>query len=93
MSLIFTFTTPMGIVIGIGISSSYNPNSTAALLTQGIFDAVSAGILLYMAFVNLIAVEFTQNVRLRELKTSTKVSYYLAMYSGAGIMALIGRWA
>ncbi|RUS17284.1 Zinc/iron permease [Endogone sp. FLAS-F59071] len=93
MSLIFTLTTPVGIVIGIGISSSYNPNSTAALLTQGIFDSVSAGILLYTAFVNLIAVEFTQNMRLKDLKTSTKVSYYLAMYAGAGIMALIGRWA
>ncbi|RUP44165.1 Zinc/iron permease [Jimgerdemannia flammicorona] len=93
MSLIFVLTTPLGIAIGIGISSTYNPNSTTALLTQGIFDSISAGILLYMAFVNLIAIEFTQNIRMHELGTRTKVSYYLAMYSGAAIMALIGRWA
>ncbi|RUS34027.1 ZIP zinc transporter-domain-containing protein [Jimgerdemannia flammicorona] len=93
MSLIYVLTTPLGIAIGIGISSTYNPNSTTALLTQGIFDSISAGILLYMAFVNLIAIEFTQNMRMHELGTRTKVSYYLAMYSGAAIMALIGRWA
>ncbi len=43
MAFIFTITTPIGIAVGIGIASTYNANSTNALITQGIFDAVSTG--------------------------------------------------
>lgn len=43
MAFIFTITTPIGIAIGIGIASTYNANSTNALITQGIFDSVSTG--------------------------------------------------
>ena len=43
MAFIFAITTPVGIAIGIGIASTYNANSSNALITQGIFDAVSTG--------------------------------------------------
>jgi hypothetical protein len=38
--------TPIGIAIGIGVHESYNVNGKAALLSIGILDAISAGILL-----------------------------------------------
>ena len=43
MAFIFTITTPVGIAIGIGIQSTYNANSSNALIVQGIFDSVSTG--------------------------------------------------
>ena len=43
MAFIFTITTPVGVAIGIGIQSSYNPNSLNALVVSGVFDSVSTG--------------------------------------------------
>ena len=43
----YAVTTPLGVGIGIAIHQSYNANSTQALLSQGILDALSAGILIY----------------------------------------------
>ncbi|KAM7266153.1 hypothetical protein ACFE04_019537 [Oxalis oulophora] len=62
MALFFALTTPIGIAIGIGISDSYDENSPKALAVEGILNATSAGILIYMALVDLLAPRF------RELK-------------------------
>jgi solute carrier family 39 (zinc transporter), member 1/2/3 len=95
MVLFFAITTPIGIAIGIGIHSrAYNPKSVAALLVNGILDSVSAGILIYMALVNLITAEMGVGAStFHALKTRLKVLYFVALYLGAGAMALIGRWA
>ncbi|THG22805.1 hypothetical protein TEA_025650 [Camellia sinensis var. sinensis] len=58
MAIFFSLTTPVGIAIGIGISSSYNENSPTALAVEGILNAASAGILIYMALVDLLSVDF-----------------------------------
>lgn len=45
--------TPIGVGIGIGVHSGYNPNSGAALLSIGILDSISAGILIYAGLVEM----------------------------------------
>ena len=74
------------------IASSYEPNSTRALLTQGTFDSVSAGILLYVAFVQMLAYEFAEDYKKCGRHWGKKVSLYLAMWTGAAVMAVIGKW-
>lgn len=91
MACFFAITTPFGIGIGTSIASSYNPNSPAALVVEGILDSVSAGILVYMALVDLIAADFLSkrmscNARLQA------VSYCL-LFLGAGLMSLLAIWA
>jgi len=91
MALAFSLTTPLGIAVGIGISATYNENSQAALIVQGLFDAVSSGILIYMALVDLIAADFlskrmTKNPRLQMWS-------YLSLFLGAGAMSLLAKWA
>ncbi|CAG8575943.1 2791_t:CDS:2 [Paraglomus brasilianum] len=93
MSLAFILTTPSGIIIGIALASSYNPNSVVALVVQGTLDSVSAGILIYAAYANLLAIEITGNTSFRKLPGRTKVYYFLSIYVGAAIMASLGRWA
>lgn len=93
MAFVFAMTTPVGTIIGIAISRSYNANSVAALLTQGIFDSISAGILIYMAFVNLIATEMVHDESFMKLDHATKWSYFAAMWVGVAIMSVIGIWA
>lgn len=91
MACFFAITTPMGIAVGTGISSVYNPNSPRALVVEGVLDSISAGILVYMALVDLVAADFLSkrmscNVRLQ-------VVSYIALFMGAGLMSLLALWA
>ncbi|ORX88523.1 ZIP zinc/iron transport family [Basidiobolus meristosporus CBS 931.73] len=92
-ALFYSLITPTGIAIGVGTHSIYNTNSVTSLLVIGIFDAISAGILIYMAFVNLIAIDFHNSTKFTSQSGIVKCAYYVAMWLGAGAMALIGRWA
>jgi zinc transporter 1/2/3 len=38
--------TPIGIAIGLGVRTTYNPDSAAANIVSGVLDSISAGILL-----------------------------------------------
>lgn len=91
MACFFAITTPVGIAAGTGLASFYNPNSPRALVVEGIFDAVSAGILIYMSLVDLIAADFLSkrmscNVRLQ-------VASYFTLFLGAGLMSCLALWA
>ncbi|KAF9935030.1 high-affinity Zn(2+) transporter zrt1 [Linnemannia zychae] len=93
LALIFSLTTPVGVGIGIGISKSYSPNSKSALLVEGIFDSISTGILLYMGYVNLLAIEFNLSGEIRSQSKKVKSLCFLALWTGAAVMAIIGRFA
>ncbi|KAI9244181.1 Zinc/iron permease [Phascolomyces articulosus] len=92
MASFFACTTPVGTAIGVGISSSYNENSAAALLAQGIFDAISSGILIYVGLVNLLASEMIFDDRFKKMRKSTQFGCFTFMYTGAAVMAVIGVW-
>ena len=82
-----------GIAVGLGVRTTYNPDSTTASIVSGVMDALSAGILIYTGLVELLAHEFLFN---KEMNTASnkKLTYAcLCMLFGAGIMALLGRWA
>ena len=42
-----------GIAIGLGVRSTYNPESTTASIVSGVLDAFSAGILIYTGLVEV----------------------------------------
>ena len=92
-SFLYGITTPIGIAAGLGVRTTYNPGSTEASLVSGILDSLSAGILLYTGFVELLAHEFLFSPEMREASLG-KLLYALAcMMLGAGLMALLGKWA
>ncbi|KAA8547497.1 hypothetical protein F0562_003926 [Nyssa sinensis] len=79
MALFFCLTTPVGIVIGIGIANVYKGNSPTALIVEGILNSASAGILIYMALVDLLATDF-MNAKMqnnRKLQLEANVSLLL----------------
>ncbi|WJZ84721.1 hypothetical protein VitviT2T_004314 [Vitis vinifera] len=91
MGLFFSLTTPVGIGIGIGISQVYDENSSTALIIEGIFNAASAGILIYMALVDLLAADFmSPKMQTNEM---LKVMANISLLLGAGCMSLIAKWA
>ncbi|MBA0865647.1 hypothetical protein Goshw_014123, partial [Gossypium schwendimanii] len=91
MACFFAITTPVGIVIGTAIASSYNPYSPAGLLTEGILDSLSAGILVYMALVDLIAADFLSKTMSCNFRL--QLVSYLMLFLGAGLMSSLAIWA
>ncbi|GLU08640.1 hypothetical protein SLE2022_255400 [Rubroshorea leprosula] len=91
MVLFFSLTTPMGIGLGIGISRIYNDNNSRALIVEGIFNSASAGILIYMALVDLLAADF-MNPRMQS-NLRLQLGSYLSLLLGAGCMSLLAKWA
>ncbi|BCR84522.1 high-affinity Zn(2+) transporter ZRT1 [Aspergillus chevalieri] len=92
LCLAYGLTTPISIAIGLGVRTTYNPDSKAALIVQGVLDAVSAGILIYSALVELLARDFLFDP-CRTKRRSQLLYMVICMLLGAGIMALIGKWA
>ncbi|KAJ4975862.1 hypothetical protein NE237_000968 [Protea cynaroides] len=91
MVFFFSATTPFGILLGIGLSNVYSDDSPTALIVVGILNASSAGLLNYMALVDLLASDFLgtklqSNVKLQVLA-------YIAVLLGAGGMSLMAKWA
>lgn len=58
MGFAYGLTTPIAIAIGLGVRTDYSPGSQTALVVNGIFDSISAGILIYTGLVDLMAREF-----------------------------------
>ncbi|XP_047083100.1 zinc transporter 10-like [Lolium rigidum] len=91
MAFFFAITTPAGITVGAGIASFYNPNSPRALIIEGILDSMSAGILIYMALVDLIAADFLS--RRMSCNPRLQVFSYVALFLGAMAMSSLAIWA
>ncbi|XP_068655436.1 zinc transporter 8-like [Aristolochia californica] len=91
MALFFSLTTPLGIAVGIGISSVYNENSPTALIIEGIFNSAAAGILIYMALVDLLAADYMS----QRLQTQGRLQIWvsLSLLLGAVCMSLLAIWA
>ncbi|KAJ4838927.1 hypothetical protein Tsubulata_003660 [Turnera subulata] len=91
MFLFFCLTTPIGISIGIGISKIYNENSPTALIVGGVLDSASAGILIYMALVDILAADFMNPKMNGNLRLQLGANLCLLM--GTGCMSLLAKWA
>ena len=73
---------------------NYTDNSPTALIVEGTFNALAAGILIYMALVDLLAADF-MNPRLQSnlrIQLGSNVSLLLGLVQ-AGCMALIAKRA
>ncbi|GMY35052.1 zinc transporter 5-like [Fagus crenata] len=90
MVLFFSLTTPAGIAAGIGISNMYNKNSPTALIVQGLLLSASAGILIYMALVDLLAADFMNSKMLSNFRLQVAASFTLLL--GACCMSLLAKW-
>lgn len=91
MVLFFALTAPAGIGIGIGVSEIYNENSPMALKVSGFLNAAAAGILIYMALVDLVAPLFMDHKAQSSMKIQLACS--LSLILGAGLMSLLAVWA
>lgn len=91
MVFFFSTTTPFGIALGIGLSNVYRENSPSSLITVGLLNASSAGLLIYMALVDLLASDFMGPKLQGSIKLQIKS--YIAVLLGSGGMSLMAKWA
>jgi len=62
-------------------------------VVKGVFDAISAGILIYTGLVELMAHEFMFSGVMRRARLGVVMGAFGMMCLGAGLMALLGKWA
>ncbi|KAK9133807.1 hypothetical protein Scep_013335 [Stephania cephalantha] len=91
MALFFALTTPIGVAIGIGITTKYDENSSTALIVEGILNAASSGILIYMSLVDLLATDFMSERMQNNGKL--QLGAYVSLLIGAGCMSVLAYWA
>ncbi|KAM4062142.1 ZIP zinc transporter [Hirsutella rhossiliensis] len=90
LALAFGLSTPIGIAAGMGAKPS---NAATQKLINGIFDSISAGILMYTGLVELLAHEFMLNPRMRRAPLRIQLSAFACVALGVAIMALLAKWA
>lgn len=89
----YALSTPIAIAVGLGVRSSFAPGSPSTLITNGIFDSISAGILIYTGLIELMAHEFMFSEYMQKAPIREVLSALGCMALGAGLMALLGKWA
>ncbi|KAG9532307.1 ZIP zinc/iron transport family, partial [Aureobasidium melanogenum] len=92
LCIAYGLTTPICIAIGLGLRTTYNPNSFTANIVSGILDSISAGVLIYTGLVELLARDFIFDPN--RTKDNKRLTFMVVSFLlGAGIMALLGKWA
>ncbi|KAL1984847.1 hypothetical protein VTN96DRAFT_8602 [Rasamsonia emersonii] len=92
LCLAYGLTTPIAIAIGLGVRNTYNPNSNTANIVSGVLDSISAGILIYTGLVELLARDFLFDAD--RTKDRRRLAFMIGcVLLGAGLMALLGKWA
>ncbi|KAH9868312.1 hypothetical protein J1614_007384 [Plenodomus biglobosus] len=89
----YGISTPVAIAIGLGVRESFAPESRTTLLVNGVFDSISAGILIYTGLIELMAHEFMFSPYMQKGPVSRTLKAFTLMVMGAGLMALLGFWA
>lgn len=94
MCMMFSVTTPLGIMLGMLVFSvtGYDDSSPNALILEGLLGSLSSGILIYMALVDLIAADFFQNKLMTSLHWMKKCCY-IALVLGSASMSVLAIWA
>lgn len=93
LGIAYALSTPIAIAVGIAVRQTLAPESLTTLMVNGVFDSISAGILIYTGLVELMAHEFMFNVEMRKSSIGMTLSAFGCMCLGAGLMALLGKWA
>jgi zinc transporter ZupT len=93
MALAYGATTPLGQAVGLWMHELYDPASAAGLLSVGITNAISSGLLVFAGLVELLAEDFLSEGSYRVLRGRRRVEAALAVAAGGVLMAVVGAFA
>ncbi|KAF5525417.1 Zinc-regulated transporter 2 [Colletotrichum aenigma] len=89
----FGTTAPIGQAIGLATRNTYDPDSAFGLIIVGVFNAISSGLLLYAALVDLLAEDFLSEEANRILTKKDKITAFCYVLAGAAGMSIVGIFA
>ncbi|KAJ0382634.1 hypothetical protein COL922a_012144 [Colletotrichum nupharicola] len=93
MALAYGCTTPIGQAIGLATHRLYSPDSEFGLILVGTMNAISSGLLVFAALIELLAEDFLSDESWRILRGRKRVYACLLVFFGAFGMSLVGAWA
>ncbi|KAK0907079.1 hypothetical protein LTR91_006860 [Friedmanniomyces endolithicus] len=93
MSAMYGVTTPIGQAIGLAVHRLYDPASEVGLLTVGLVNAVSSGLLIYAGLVQLLAEDFLSEQSYVDLRGRRRLEACGAVVAGSMLMAFVGAFA
>jgi len=93
MAALFALTVPVGCWVGIGVASSYSPESQTAVWVTGTLNGITGGMLLHTALLTFMAEEFSRSDLGGREGRVVKRRMYACMLFGAFAMALLAIWA
>jgi zinc transporter 1/2/3 len=92
LASMFALVTPIGMAIGIGVRNHFNGNDRETLLALGTLDALSAGILMYVGAVEMLAGDWIWG-EMRTSSAAKTVSAGAALVAGLVLMGVLAKWA
>ncbi|KAK4131590.1 Zip-domain-containing protein [Trichocladium antarcticum] len=93
MVLAYGCTTPIGQAIGLATHTLYSPDSEFGLVLVGTMNAMSSGLLVFAALIELLAEDFLSDHSWGVLRGRRRVMACLLVFFGAVCMSLVGAWA
>lgn len=78
--------------IGIGVLQRFNGNDKSTLIAIGTLDALSAGILIWVGLVEMLAHDWVHGEMARTGVFRTTVGM-TGLVAGAIVMSVLGKWA
>ncbi|KAI9326213.1 Zinc/iron permease [Obelidium mucronatum] len=78
-----------GLALGVLIGNLNLSNDGRVVLAQGVFNSLSAGILFYNTYTELMSAEVSHSGHFHGFSPYFKAACFVAMYSGAALMALL----
>ncbi|KAG4435163.1 hypothetical protein IFR05_009363 [Cadophora sp. M221] len=89
----FGTTAPIGQAIGLIARNSYDPQSAFALIIVGVFNAISSGLLIFAATVDLLAEDFLSDEAQLLMTKKMKIWAFTFVLMGAAGMSIVGAFA
>ncbi|GAB7338435.1 hypothetical protein MBLNU457_4723t2 [Dothideomycetes sp. NU457] len=89
---VFALITPIGMAIGIGVLQEFNGNDRSTIIAIGTLDAFSAGILVWVGLVEMLAKDW-MNGALTDAGVVKTVCSGVALVAGLVLMSVLGKWA
>jgi zinc transporter 1/2/3 len=93
LGLPYALVTPIGMAIGIGVLQRFNGNDRSTIIAIGTLDALSAGILVWVGLVEMLAVDWlSARGELAHAAATKVVPAGVALVVGMALMSLLGKW-
>lgn len=94
MATAFALITPIGMSIGLGVINNFNGNDPNTIVTIGTLDALSAGILLWVGLVDMLARDWIlDGGEMLEATVGRTLVGGVSLFAGMILMSVLGKWA